>query len=109
MAYEIVVVGTSLGGLRALGILLSGLPPDFPLPVVIVQHGHNDSDDSLSTMLHPYSILPVHEGEDKECLTPGHVFLAPANYHALIEPGHLALSIDPPVLHARPSIDVLFE
>jgi two-component system chemotaxis response regulator CheB len=53
--------------------------------------------------------LPVIEPEDKLPLQPGHVYLAPSDYHLLVEHGWLALSVDPPVQYARPSIDVLFE
>lgn len=109
MASGIVVVGTSLGGLRALKTLLGGLPADFQTPVAIVQHRHAGSDDRLSEPLQRRTVLPVAEAEDKEVIVPGHVYLAPANYHLLVEEGSFALSTDSAVCHARPSIDVLFE
>lgn len=109
MGFEIVVVGTSIGGLKALPVLLSGLPPEFPVPVVLVQHRGKDSDSGLCEFLNQGSNLPVSEPEDKEPLLPGHVYLAPRDYHLLIADGSFALSIDPPVVFARPSIDVLFE
>lgn len=109
MAFEIVVVGTSSGGLKALTLLLSGLPITFPLSVAIVQHRGKDSELSLSEHLAQHSNLPLSEPEDKEKVLPGHVYLAPRDYHLLIEHGSFALSTDPPVLFARPSIDVLFE
>ena len=49
------------------------------------------------------------EAEDKEIIEAGHLYVAPADYHLLVEPGRFALSIDAPVHHSRPSIDVLFE
>ncbi len=107
--YSIVVVGTSLGGLHALQVLLSGLPKTFPVPVVIVQHRHKSSDESLSVFLQQYCILPVTEAEDKEAILPGHVYLAPADYHLLVDDHHFALSTEAPVCYARPSINVLFE
>lgn len=108
--FQLVVVGTSLGGLRALGVLLSGLPQSFPVPVVVVQHRHKDSDDTLIRFLQHYSTLLVKEAEDKEMIVPGQVYLAPADYHLLVEVGgHLALSTEAAVSYARPSIDVLFE
>lgn len=116
MAFNIVVVGTSLGGLRALEILLAGLPGDFSLPVAVAQHRHIESDHLLPTFLQRFSRLPVVEAEDKQPIDLGQVYLAPADYHLLIEAGgdgtpqpHFALSTDPPVVYARPSIDVLFE
>ena len=107
--YQMMVIGTSLGGLQALQILLPGLPKGFPLPVAIAQHRHKDSDDSLCVFLQQYCALPVSEAEDKEAIVPGRVYLAPPDYHLLLEGGHLALSTEAPVCHARPSIDVLFE
>jgi two-component system chemotaxis response regulator CheB len=109
MASEIVVVGTSTGGLKALQVLLAGLPREFSLPVAIVQHRSKDSESGLCEFLNQTSNLPVKEPEDKELLVPGNAYLAPRDYHLLIENGSFALSTDPPVTHARPSIDVLFE
>jgi len=109
VAFEIVVVGASIGGLKALQSVLSGLPGDFSLPVVIVQHRGNDSDVGLYEYLARSSSLPVREPEDKEVVLPGNVYLAPRDYHLLIEKRSFALSTDPPVTFARPSIDVLFE
>jgi two-component system, chemotaxis family, protein-glutamate methylesterase/glutaminase len=106
---QLVVVGASLGGMRALVTLLGGLPGDFPTPLAIVQHRAADSDRSLGRFLQEYSLLPVHEIEDKQPILPAQVYLAPAGYHVLIEAGTFALSTEAPILHARPSIDVLFE
>jgi two-component system chemotaxis response regulator CheB len=109
MAFAIVVVGTSLGGLRALETLLSGLPEAFPLPVAIVQHRGACGGEALPERLQRQSALPVREPEDKEVMLPGQVYLAPADYHLLVERGSFALSTEGPVCYARPSIDVLFE
>lgn len=109
MPYGIVVVGTSTGGLKALQTLLGGLPEDFPLPIAIVQHRGKDRESGLCDYLRRHSHLPITEPEDKEEIVPGHTYLAPRDYHLLIENRSFALSIDPPVIHARPSIDVLFE
>jgi two-component system, chemotaxis family, protein-glutamate methylesterase/glutaminase len=109
MDYRIVVIGTSLGGLRALGVLLGGLPPDFALPIAIVQHRHNASDDALDAFLQGYCAAPVVEVEDKVAIRPGHIYLAPRDYHLLVEAHSFALSTESPVWYARPSIDVLFE
>jgi two-component system chemotaxis response regulator CheB len=109
MDFDIVVVGTSTGGLKALQVLLSGLPEDFPLPVVIVQHRAKGSDIGLRDYLQQSSHMPVIEPDDKETLLPGRAYLAPRDYHLLIQNGALALSTGPPLAHARPSIDMLFE
>lgn len=105
----LVVVGTSLGGLAALEQLLAGLPSRFPWPVVIVQHRSRYSESTLADLLQRHTALRVREPVDKEELQPGHAYLAPADYHLLIDGRHLALSTEAPVLYARPSIDVLFE
>jgi two-component system chemotaxis response regulator CheB len=106
---DIVVVGTSTGGLKALQTLLSGLPAEFPLPIVVVQHRGKDAESGLCQFLNRWSSNPVVEPEDKEPLRSGRVYLAPRDYHLLLEKRSLALSTDPAVGFARPSIDVLFE
>lgn len=109
-SYEMVVVGTSLGGVCALQTLLGGLSVDFPLPVIIVQHRSAESDDQLMrTLLQDATAIPVLVPEDKEAILPGRIYVAPAGYHLLVEKGAFALSTAPPVVCARPSIDVLFE
>jgi two-component system chemotaxis response regulator CheB len=109
MGPQLVVVGTSMGGLRALKVLLGDLPGDFPVPVVIVQHRSADSPSTLGAHMQEYTALPVSEVEDKEMIQPGRVYLAPADYHILVDVGAFALSTEAPVAYARPSIDVLFE
>lgn len=109
MALALVVIGASLGGLSAVEMILKGLPPDFSLPVAIVLHRSADTKTGLSIRLQQYCTLPVLEVEDKEIITAGQVYIAPANYHLLVDDGYFALSTDEPVLHARPSIDALFE
>ena len=108
--YKAVVVGVSAGGLKALSTVIPGLPGDFPLPVVVVQHRRPNSDDFLSVHLNRRSRLRVKEADDKEPIRTGTVYLAPADYHLLIErDGRFALSLDERVNHSRPSIDVLFD
>ncbi|MGF1519503.1 MAG: chemotaxis protein CheB [Nodosilinea sp.] len=109
MTYDLVAVGTSLGGLSALKILLECIPKEFPAALAIVQHRHRESDQALSAFLQKFTVLPVHEVEDKERIQPGHIYFAPADYHLLVEYEHFSLSVDAPVSYARPSIDVLLE
>ncbi|GAB4380919.1 MAG: chemotaxis protein CheB [Elainellaceae cyanobacterium] len=109
MAFELVAVGTSLGGLSALKTMLKGIPGGFAAAIAIVQHRHRESDNILGAFLQQFTHLPVHEVEDKEQILPGHVYMAPADYHLLIETGYFSLSTDAPVSYARPSIDVLLE
>jgi two-component system chemotaxis response regulator CheB len=107
VAYSVVGVGTSWGGLAALTTLLGGLPRDFSLPVVVVQHRGKDSDQLLSELLQDATDMYVCEIEDKEPLTPGTVHIAPANYHVLVDAGYLSLTVEEPVRFSRPSIDVM--
>ena len=109
MVASLVVVGTSLGGLSALKVFLLGLDRQFPVPLVVVQHRGKMTDDTLARLLAANTALQISEPDDKDLLEPGHVYLAPADYHLLVEAGSLALSTEGPVNYARPSIDVLFE
>ena len=106
---KIVVVGTSTGGLDALQVLLRGLVESFPWALIVVQHRGKESNSGLCDYLRKSSRLPVGEPEDKEPIAQGRVYLAPRDYHLLIEKGSFALSTEAPVYFARPSIDVLFE
>jgi two-component system, chemotaxis family, protein-glutamate methylesterase/glutaminase len=108
---ELIAIGTSLGGFNALTALLASLPGELAVPVVIVQHRASAPDaEGLTRLLQHQTSLRVVEAEDKMPLERGTVYVAPADYHLLIEErGLLALSTDPPVRSARPSIDVLFE
>ena len=108
MAFEIVVVGTSFGGLAALQVVLPALARNFPLPVVVVQHRGKDSDN-LCEFLQRHSALPLTEPNDKEAIVPGRIYLAPRDYHLLVEREGFALSTEAPVGYARPSVNVLFE
>jgi two-component system, chemotaxis family, protein-glutamate methylesterase/glutaminase len=108
VAYEIIIVGTSWGGLSALRELISGLPGDFGLPLVVVQHRHRQSDHLLTSLLQDGTTLCVCEIEDKAPIGAGNVYVAPADYHLLIEHGYFSLSTDEPVGFSRPSIDVAF-
>lgn len=106
---QLIVIGTSSGGLAALEVLLPGLASRFPCPVVIAQHRSKEAGSGLREFLQKSSRLPVEEPEDKAPIEAGHIYLAPRDYHLLIENGHFALSTDAPVWYARPSINVLFE
>jgi len=109
MSPEIIVIGASYGGLSALQTLLPVFPADFPIPVLVVQHRTRDAGHGLCEYLQRRTRLSVVEPNDKDSIAPGHVYLAPPDYHLLVEAGGFALSVDAPVAHARPSIDVLFE
>ncbi len=107
----LVVMGASLGGITALNILLASLPGDFHLPIVIVVHRSVESDSHLCSALSSASKLPLIEPDDKAIIKKGHIYVAPPDYHLLVdgEGDILSLSTEGPVNFARPSIDVLFE
>ncbi|MCB2185542.1 MAG: chemotaxis protein CheB [Deltaproteobacteria bacterium] len=108
--FRAVVLGGSAGGTAALLTLLEPLEKDFPLPLIVVSHLHKSDHGAFCAHLASATPLAVKEAGDKEPLLPGHLYTAPADYHLLVERGGaLALSVDPKVHWARPSIDVLFE
>lgn len=104
----LVVVGGSLGAGDVLRAILRALPADFPAPVAAVLHRGPDKG-VLATVLQADQFLLVADACDKDRLLAGRVYLAPSDYHLLIDDDHLALSTEGPVNRARPSIDVLFE
>jgi two-component system chemotaxis response regulator CheB len=108
--FKAVVIGVSTGGVSALKLGLGALPADFPLPIMVVTHIAPNADDGLAVLLNTHCSIRVKEADEQEIITSGTVYLAPPNYHLLVEQGgQLALSVDPPVNFARPSVDVLFE
>lgn len=107
---QAIVIGGSAGAVHALLELLPSLPADYPFPVMIVVHLPADSDSTLAMLFAARCKITVKEAEDKEPIRAGTAYLAPANYHLLVEPDlRLSLSNEEPVLYSRPSIDVLFE
>ncbi len=110
MKYEAVVIGTSAGGLAALTTILSALPADYPVPVIIVQHRARTEPTLLEEVLSYKSRIRIAQADEKQEIMPGTVYFAPGDYHLLIEQNRtFSLSFDPPVHYSRPSIDVLFE
>jgi two-component system, chemotaxis family, protein-glutamate methylesterase/glutaminase len=108
--YELICVGASWGGLDAVGRLLADLPIQVDQPVVIAQHRHSTSAPAgLADLLRLRVKRPVQDVEDKMPIERGRVYIAPPDYHLLVERGSFALSVDERVQYARPSIDVLFE
>jgi two-component system chemotaxis response regulator CheB len=106
---ELIVIGCSMGGMHALQTIFSELPADFPVPIAVAQHRHRKSNEGLPAYLRKLSKLPVVDVDDKEWIRPGKIYLAPADYHLLVERGEFSLSVDAAVAYSRPSIDVLFQ
>jgi two-component system chemotaxis response regulator CheB len=106
---DAVVVGASAGAIEALGEVLTPLPASTPWPVLVVVHLPANQPSLLPALFGRRCALPVREPLDKDAVTTG-IWFAPPDYHLLIESGGtIALSVDEPVNHSRPSVDVLFE
>jgi two-component system chemotaxis response regulator CheB len=107
---EAVVIGTSAGGIDALGQLLPALPATLRVPILIVLHLPRDRPSLLPEIFQHRCAVPVREAHDKDRITPGVVYFAPPDYHLLVDSGpQLALSVDEAVNFSRPSVDALFE
>lgn len=109
MPFKLIVIGASLGGMSAMQNILAALPVNLQAAVVLVLHRDRDSGETLSGLLQSRCALPVAEPEDKEPILSGRVYLAPADFHLLINEDCFSVSAEEPVKYARPSIDVLFE
>lgn len=105
---DLVVVGCSWGGLAALNLVLRGLPDDVRVPIIVVQH-RAAGTSGLVELLARSTHRAVSEANDKESIEEAHVYLAPSDYHLLVEPARMTLSTDEAVRYSRPSIDVTFE
>ena len=108
-APELIVIGCSMGGMNALRAIFYALPGDFATPIAVVQHRHKASNEGLPSFLRRSSDLCVVDVDDKQSIKPNCVYMAPADYHLLVERGVFHLSVDAAVAYSRPSIDVLFE
>jgi two-component system chemotaxis response regulator CheB len=104
-----ILVGASLGGVRALSTILAGLDKTWTEPIALVVHRAKDSEDLLTGVLQTRTPLAVTEVVDKDPILPGKLYVAPPDYHLLVDEDCFSLSVDAPVNFARPSIDVLFE
>ncbi|NQY93049.1 MAG: chemotaxis protein CheB [Campylobacteraceae bacterium] len=108
--YEAIVIGVSFGGMHALSTIIPALPKNFSIPIVIVQHQMSGKVELLHTILDKTSQMSVLEAKQNEKICAKTVYIAPGGYHLLIEKNKtFALSVDLPVNHSIPSIDVLFE
>lgn len=105
---EIVVIGTSAGGLDALQKLTAGLPENFPASVFVVMHTHPSSPGMLANILERAGDMKVSYAEDEQPFEPGHIYLAPADRHLLVEQGILRVVRGPKENRHRPAIDPLF-
>lgn len=108
--YKAIVIGVSAGGFQALSAVLPALVPNLTVPVFVVQHMSPASNSYLVEHLREICQIEVKFAEDKEPSRPAVIYLAPPDYHLLVEADYsLALSLEDRVNYSRPSIDVLFE
>jgi len=108
--FEIITIAASLGGITALGRILSELPADFPVPIVIAQHLYPGGSTYLPNILNRQTKLRVKLAEENDQLEPSSVYIAPPNHHLFFKSkGILNLSGAPKVNFSRPSADVLFK
>jgi two-component system chemotaxis response regulator CheB len=109
---DILAIGTSTGGPNALAELLPAIPQDFPVPIVIVQHMPPLFTRMLAERLDKQAAIEVHEGEPGKKLEPGQAWIAPGDYHMIVERRgtavQLAMNQGPPENSCRPAVDVLF-
>lgn len=108
METPIIVIGGSAGSISVLLSLLSQLPPDLKAAVFIVVHTSRQSDSQLAHVLQRQSRLPVNFASDRHPIQPGHIYVAPPDYHLFIETDAMRLFRGPLENNVRPAIDVLF-
>jgi two-component system chemotaxis response regulator CheB len=107
-AHDIIVIGSSAGGVEALTMLCRQLPEDMPAAIFIAQHVSPTSRSVLPQLLRRAGKLPVNHAVDGETITPGTICIAPPDYHLLLEDGHTLLRRGPYENRTRPAIDPLF-
>lgn len=109
-AFEIVVIAASAGGLKAISQVLAGLPANFPVAIAIVQHLDPKSRSLMADILSRRTPLQVKQAEEGDRLNSGTVYVAPPNYHLLVNPDRtFSLSRTELVHFVRPSADLLFD
>jgi two-component system, chemotaxis family, protein-glutamate methylesterase/glutaminase len=106
--YNMVVMGASTGGPQSVKIVLGGLPRDFPLGIVYVQHIEDSFYAHYAEWLDGQTELHVRLARDGDYPAPGEVLVAPAGSHLVFRDGRLVLDDAPPVMSIRPSVDSLF-
>src|SRR5215218_3263595 len=108
MARDIIVIGASAGGLQALIELVKGFPPDLPAAVFVVMHVTPHHRSSLPHILTRHGPLPASHARDGAPIRPGHIYVAPPDYHLLVREGSMELSRAARENRTRPAADPLF-
>jgi len=110
--YKMLLIGLSAGGIPLVKRLITALPKDYSLAVVVLAHLPQGHESNLAQILDDACDLPVTMAADQQAIVAGHIYVAPPDYHLLVEQSSsfvFALSEDKPVKSVRPSIDVLFK
>lgn len=106
---RLIVIGGSSGSLKVILHLLRELRTDFTIPMLLVLHRNNQQESVLAELLAAKSFLPVKEVDEKDALLAGHIYIAPQDYHVLLESdGYFSLDYSEKMHYSRPSIDVSF-
>lgn len=106
---KLIAIGGSAGSLQVILDLLDVLPPDFPIPMLVVLHRNGLLASGLEELLAARTKLRCKEVEEKEPIVPGTLYLCPPDYHVLVEQDHsFSLDYSERVHFCRPSIDVTF-
>ncbi len=107
---KLLVIGGSAGSIEVIIKILEKLNKNLAIAIVIIIHRKRTSDASLTKLFNNKSTILVTEADEKEPILPGRIYLAPADYHLLIENDYtLSLDMSEKVQFSRPSIDVTFE
>jgi two-component system chemotaxis response regulator CheB len=107
-AKQLVVIGASAGGIEALRTIAAGLPADFPAPICVVVHTAPQSPGVLDAIISRAGVLRATNAISGERLKPGHIYVAPPDFHLVVEPGLVRVTKGPRENRFRPAIDPLF-
>ncbi len=108
LGHDIIVIGTSAGGLKALGAIVGAIPADIDAVLFIVQHLAADKPSILPKILADVSSLPTSHPLDGELIQKGRIYVAPPDYHLLVNQGSMRVVRGPQENRFRPAIDALF-
>src|SRR5262245_25689560 len=103
--HDIIVIGASAGGVETLSSLVVQFPKDLEAAVFVVQHTAPTATGYLAKILNRHSPLPATQAQDGEKFEPGHIYVAPPDYHLLIKPGYVHLLHGLRENRARPAVD----
>src|SRR5690242_17377266 len=108
MAHDLIVIGTSAGGIEALLLVLAQLPSDLAACVCIVQHLPATRESALDRILANVCELPVAFARDGDPIENGRVYLAPADRHLIVDDKQVKVVMGPRENNFRPAVDPLF-